>query len=63
LGGARLHAFAEKMNIFHEWKFKIFKNKYQITVALLSVFVLFMIYSLLAQILQKAPKEVYVNSQ
>jgi len=30
---------------------------------LLSVFVLFMIYSLLAQILQKAPKEVYVNSQ
>jgi hypothetical protein len=51
------------MNFFREWKFTIFKNKYQITVALLSVFVLFMLYSLLAQIFQKAPKEVYVNSQ
>ncbi len=59
----QLHAWAQKLNIFNQWKFTIFKNKYQITVALLSIFVLFMLYSLLSQIFQKPAKEVYVNSQ
>gem|GEM_PF-204889 len=63
LANEKFQALAQKMNFFREWKLNIFKNKYQITVALLSVFVLFMLYSLLAQIFQQAPKEVYVNSQ
>ena len=63
LGVPQIQARAQKMNIFHDFKFTIFKNKYQITVALLSVFVIFMLYSLLSQLFHKPAKEVYVNSQ
>lgn len=63
LEGGKLKIIGDKLGLIREWKNKLFKNKYQITVALLSVFVLFMLYSLLAQIFHKPVKEVYVNSQ
>lgn len=53
----------KKFDIVREWQEKLFKSKYQITVALLSLFVLFMLVSLLSQIFSKPNKEVYVNSQ
>jgi hypothetical protein len=44
-------------------KQRFFKNKYQVTVGVLSLFIAFMIYSLINQLLQKPQWEVYVNTQ
>ncbi|MDD3262517.1 MAG: hypothetical protein PHR61_01615 [Candidatus Absconditabacteria bacterium] len=44
-------------------KQRFFKNKYQVTVGVLSLFIAFMIYSLINQLLQKPQGEVYVNTQ
>lgn len=63
LAGARFQAIAQKFSFLRDLKFTFSQNKYQITVALLSIFVLFMLYSLLSQIFHKPVQEVYVNSQ
>lgn len=47
----KLQSLNEKFAFIREWKEKLFKSKYQITVALLSVFVLFMLISLISKFL------------
>ncbi len=63
IGKVSLGSFTSKLWFFQEWKQRFFKNKYQVTVGLLSLFVAFMVYSLINQLLQKPEWEVYINPQ
>jgi hypothetical protein len=58
-----LNTITSKMSFLHERKEKFLKNKYQVTVGILSLFIAFMVYSLVNQILGKPQGEVYVNQQ
>ncbi len=58
-----LGKFAWQLWFLQEWKEKFFKNKYQVTVGILSLFIAFMLYSLINQLLQKPEWEVYINPQ
>jgi hypothetical protein len=58
-----LNALTSKMGFLQEWKDRFFKNKYQLTVGILSLFIAFMIYSLVNQIIARPQGEVYVNPQ
>ncbi len=58
-----LEKISSKLGIFQSWKELVLKNKYQVTVWALSLFVAFMLYSLVSQLMQKPQWEVYVNSQ
>ncbi len=71
-GSLKQNKIAEKINLgklttklwfIQEWKGKFLKNKYQTTVAILSLFIAFMLWSLLSQLFKAENKEVYVNSQ
>jgi hypothetical protein len=50
------------MPFIHDLKNRFLKNKYQVTVLILSIFIAFMFYNLLAQIFSTKNQEVYVNS-
>jgi len=58
-----LDSLTSKLWFLQELKRKFFKNKYQVTVWVLSLFIAFMLYSLINQLLHKPDWEVYVNPQ
>lgn len=58
-----LESLTGKLWFVQEWKEKFFKNKYQVTVWVLSLFIAFMLYSLISQLVKKPSWEVYVNPQ
>lgn len=71
-GMTRKHKMGDKLSLGKiKWQFtylqdlkqRFFKNKYQVTVGILSLFIAFMVYSLINQLLQKPEWEVYVNTQ
>lgn len=55
--------FTNKLSFIQEWKQRFFRNKYQLTVGILSLFIAFMLYSIITQLINKQEGEVYVNSQ
>lgn len=59
----KISMLTSKFWFIQEWKEKFFKNKYQVTVGVLSLFIAFMLYSLVNQLLQKPEGEVYINPQ
>lgn len=58
-----LDSLTSKLSFVQQWKEQFFKNKYQVTVGILSLFIAFMLYSLITQLIKKPSGEVYVNSQ
>ncbi|AHB41053.1 hypothetical protein P148_SR1C00001G0246 [candidate division SR1 bacterium RAAC1_SR1_1] len=58
-----LDNLTSKFGFIQEWKEKFFKNKYQVTVGILSLFIAFMLYSLVTQLLKKPQGEIYINPQ
>ncbi len=58
-----LDSLTSKLSFVQQWKEQFFKNKYQVTVGVLSLFIAFMLYSLITQLIKKPSGEVYVNSQ
>ncbi len=58
-----LDSLTSKLSFVQQWKDQFFKNKYQVTVGILSLFIAFMLYSLITQLIKKPSGEVYVNSQ
>ena len=58
-----LEGWREKLQVLFQWKDKLFKNRYQATVGILSVVIAFMVYSLIAQLSSQGTKEIYTDSQ
>jgi len=58
-----MESLANKFWFLNNIKDKFLKNKYQTTVAILCLFIAFMLYNLVSQLLHTSNKEVYVNTQ